>query len=105
MKLPKEKFEAAASDAKRRLENPLTKAQKAEKAAAKAERLRKIKRTANINSERLRAMAERRIAAEVEGLMAEERKKERHPLQMRACKGNQLVVRCIDLSLNPKYGG
>ncbi len=32
MKLPKEKSAAAARDAKRRLENPLTKAQKAEKA-------------------------------------------------------------------------
>ncbi len=60
MKLPKEKFAVAAREAKRRLENPLTKAQKAEKAAFDAERLRKIQRTANRNSERLRAMLERR---------------------------------------------
>ncbi len=42
MKVPKEKTAAAARDAKRRLENPLTEAQKAEKAAAESERLRKI---------------------------------------------------------------
>ena len=53
MKLPKEKFAAAARDAKRRLENPLTRAQKAEKAAVDVERLRKIQRTADRNSERL----------------------------------------------------
>ena len=34
------------------------------------------------------------------------RKNERkNPLQMRACRGHQLVVRCIDLFLNPKVGG
>ena len=54
MKLPKEKTAAAARHAKRRLENPLTEAQKSEKAAVEAERLRKIQRTADRNSERLR---------------------------------------------------
>ena len=42
MKVPKEKSAAAARVAKRRLENPLTKAQKIEKAAAEAERQRKF---------------------------------------------------------------
>ena len=42
MKLPKEKSAVAARHAKRRLENPLTETQKAEKAAVEAERLRKI---------------------------------------------------------------
>ena len=42
MKLPKEKSAAAAREAKRRLENPVTEAQKVEKATAEAERLRKI---------------------------------------------------------------
>ncbi len=50
MKLPIEKFVAAARDAKRRLENPLTEAQKAKKAAVDAERLRKIQRSADRNS-------------------------------------------------------
>ena len=59
MKLPNEKTAAAARDAKRRLENPLTEAQKAEKSAVNAERLLKIQRTLDINSERLRVMAER----------------------------------------------
>ena len=63
MKLPKEKSAAAARHAKRRLENPLTEAQKVEKAAVEAERLRKIKRTTDRNSERLRAKAERRSAS------------------------------------------
>ncbi len=71
MKLPKEKFAAAARHAKRRLENPLTEAQKSEKAAVEAERLRKIRRAADRNSERLRAMAERRSAARAEGLATE----------------------------------
>jgi len=39
MKLPKEKSAAAAREATRRLENPLTKVQKAEKAAVDADRL------------------------------------------------------------------
>ncbi len=43
MKLPKEKSAAAARHAKRRLENPLTKAQKAEKAEVDAERLTKVR--------------------------------------------------------------
>jgi hypothetical protein len=42
MKLPKDKSAVAACEAKRRLENPLTEAQKAEKVAVNAERLRKI---------------------------------------------------------------
>ncbi len=42
MKLPKEKSAAAARNAKRRLENPLTEAQNTEKAPVDAERLRKI---------------------------------------------------------------
>ncbi len=58
MKLLKEKSNAAAREAKRRLENPLTEAQKVEKAAVNAERLRKIQGTADRNSGRLRAMAE-----------------------------------------------
>ena len=53
MKLPKEKCAVAARDAKRRLENPLTEAQKAKNVAGGVERLRKIRRTANRNSERL----------------------------------------------------
>jgi hypothetical protein len=40
MKIPKEKSAAAAREAKHRLENPLTEAQKAEKDAVDAERLR-----------------------------------------------------------------
>ena len=71
MKLPKEKSSAAARDAKCRLENPLTEAQKAEKAAVEAERLRKIQRTTDRNSEILRAMIERRSVARAEGLSAE----------------------------------
>jgi len=42
MKLRKEKSAAAAREAKRLLENPLTEAQKAKKAAINAERLREI---------------------------------------------------------------
>ena len=71
MKLPEEKFAAAARHAKRRLENPLTKARKAEKVAVEAERLRKIQRTTNANSERLKAKAERRSAAGAKGLATE----------------------------------
>jgi hypothetical protein len=66
MKLPKEKYAAAARVAKRWLETPLTEAQKAEKAAIEAERVRTIQRTADRNSERLRAMAERISAEGVE---------------------------------------
>jgi alkanesulfonate monooxygenase SsuD/methylene tetrahydromethanopterin reductase-like flavin-dependent oxidoreductase (luciferase family) len=61
--LPKEKSAAAIREAKRRLENPLTEAQKAEKAADDVERLRKIHRTADRNSKRLRVMVERRSVA------------------------------------------
>ncbi len=71
MKLPNEKTAAAAREAKRRLLNPLTEAKKAEKAAVEAERLRKIQRTADRNSERLRAKAQRQSAAGVEGLATE----------------------------------
>ncbi len=46
----------------------MTKAQKDEKVAAKAERLRKIHRTADRNHERLRAKVERRSDAGTEGL-------------------------------------
>ena len=70
MKLPNEKIAVAARLTKRRLENPLTEAQKAKKAAVNAERLLKIKRTVDRNSERLRVMAERRSVAGVEGLAA-----------------------------------
>ncbi len=75
MKLPKEKSAAAARDAKRRLENPSTEAQKAEKAAVEAERLCKIQRTAYLNSERLRAKVERRNATGAKGLAAEASRK------------------------------
>ena len=59
MKASKENTVAAARKAKRRLENPLTEAQKVEKVDAEAERQRKILRTADEKCERLRAMAER----------------------------------------------
>ena len=55
MKLPKHKFAAVVDKAKRRLENPFTKTQKAEKAVTEAERLRNIQRAANRNSDRLGA--------------------------------------------------
>ena len=71
MELPNEKTAAAARLSKRRLENPLTEAQKAEKAAVEAERIHKIQRTAERNSERLRVMGERRSAAGDVGLVAE----------------------------------
>ncbi len=45
--------------------------QKAAKVADDAERLRKIQRTADRNSERLRVMAERRSVAGAEGLAVE----------------------------------
>ena len=75
MKSPKEKSAVAAREAKRWLENPLTKAQKAEKVAANAERLRKIQRAGDRNSERLRFMAGRRSVTGVEGLAAEASRK------------------------------
>ena len=53
MKLSKEKSAVAAREAKRRLENPLTEAQKAGKFASEAKRLRKIQRERDRNSERL----------------------------------------------------
>ena len=66
MKSTEEKTAAAARDSKRRLENPLAEAQKAEKAATEPERLRKTQRMANKNSERLIAKVERRSAEGVE---------------------------------------
>ncbi len=92
MKLPKEKYAASARDAKRRLENPLIESQKAEKAAVNAERLRKIQRAADKNSERLRVMAERRSATGIKGLAAEASRKSTrrkfHPLTpMRKLRG------------------
>ena len=81
MKLPKEKYASAAREAKRRLENPLTKAQKAKKIVDDAERLRKIQRTADRNSERLQV---RRSVAGAEGLAAEayrlSTRRKSHPL-------------------------
>ena len=59
MKIPKDKSAVAARDVNRRLENPLTEAQKAEHFAVEAARQREIKRTADRNSVRLRAKAER----------------------------------------------
>jgi hypothetical protein len=53
MKLPKHKVAAVVDKAKHRLEYSLTEAQKAEKVAAETERLRKIQRTTDRNSERL----------------------------------------------------
>ena len=101
MKLLKQKSAAAARDAKRRLENPLIKAQKAEKAAVDAERLRKIPRTADRNSERLKVMAERRSVTGAEGLAAEASRlltrRKSHPLtveekeekaRLKACRGS-----------------
>ena len=46
MKLPKQKSAVVVDKAKRRLENPLTNAQKAGKVTGDAVRLRKIQRTA-----------------------------------------------------------
>ena len=54
---------------------PLTEAQKAEKAACEAERVRKIQRTANRNSERARVEVDRRRVAGTEGLVAEASRK------------------------------
>jgi hypothetical protein len=62
----------------------LTEAQKVEKATVEAERLRKIQRTADRNSERLRGIAERRSVAGAEGLAAKASRKSNrrklHPL-------------------------
>ena len=75
MKLPKQKSAAVVDKAKRRLENPVAKAQKFEKAADDAERLRKIQRTVGSNIERLRAMAERQSATGAKGLAVEASRK------------------------------
>ncbi len=84
MKLPKEKSAVAAREAIRQLENPLTEAQNSEKGAVETERIRKIQRTKDRNSENLRAMAERRSVAGAEGLAAEASRKssrrKSHPL-------------------------
>jgi len=83
MKLPKEKYAAAAREGKRRLKNSLTKAQKV---AVDAERLRKTQRTACRNSERLRAMTETRSATGAEGLAAKasriSTRRKLHPLRV-----------------------
>jgi hypothetical protein len=79
MKASKEKNAAAARHAKPRLENPLTEVQRAEKVVAEAERQRKIQRTADEKSERLRAMTERRCVAGMEGLAADATQKSSHP--------------------------
>jgi hypothetical protein len=68
MKLPKEKFAAAAREAKRHLGNSLSEAQKA---AVEAERLLEIHRTVDRNIERLRAMMETRSTTGAEGLAVE----------------------------------
>jgi len=87
MKLPKEKSAVVAREAKRRLENPLKEEQKAEKVAAEAERLRKIQRTGDRDSERLRGMAERRSDAGTKGLAVEasrlSTRRKSHPLTVR----------------------
>ncbi len=71
VKLPKEEYAVAGREAKRRLENSLTKAQKAGKRAGDAERLRKIQRTTDRNIEIIRVMAERRSVVGAKGLAAE----------------------------------
>ena len=75
MKARKEKTAAAARETIRRLNNPLTEAEKAKKSAAEAERKRKIQWTADEKSERARVEAERRSAAGVGGLAADATRK------------------------------
>ncbi len=100
MKLPNEKTAVAARDAKRRLENPLTEEQKVEKATIEAERLRKIQRTADRNSERLTAKAERRSTAGTERLAADasrlSHRRKLHPLTVdeKAEKASADAERC-----------
>jgi len=83
MKASKEKTITASRTTKRRLENPLTEAQKVKKVAAESERRRKIWRMADKKCDRLRAKAKRRCAAWVERLAAEVMRKssrrKRHP--------------------------
>jgi hypothetical protein len=71
------------------------KAQKTEKAAVEAERLRKIQRTADRNSQRLRAMAERRSATGSEGLAANafrnSNRRKLHPLTVEEKAGKARV--------------
>jgi hypothetical protein len=59
MKASKGKTAAAARNAKRRLEIPLTEAQKSEKIVAEVERQQKIRRTAVEKIEKSRVEAER----------------------------------------------
>jgi len=75
MKALKEKTADAARHAKRRLENPLTEAQKAGNVVAEAERQRTIRWPADEKCERLRAKAERRSITGVEELVAEAKQK------------------------------
>jgi hypothetical protein len=75
MKAQKEKAAAAARDAKRRLDNPLTEAEKAKKSAAEVEWQRLIQRTADEKSERAKVEKKRRSAARVGGLEAEATRK------------------------------
>ena len=67
MKLPKQKYAVAAREAKPRIENPLTEAQKAKKITDDAKRLRQIQRAADRNSESLRVMAEIRSVVGLKG--------------------------------------
>ena len=60
MKASKGKIAVAERKAKRRLENPLTEAQKSEKIAAEVERQRKIQRTAVEKYEKARVEAKKR---------------------------------------------
>ena len=75
MKASKETTAVATRKAKRRLENPLTEAQKAEKNVAEVERYRKVLRTADAKCEWARVEAERRCAAGVEWLVVEAMRK------------------------------
>ncbi len=70
-KVPKEKTVVAARHAKRRLENHLDEAHKFENIVAEVKRQRKIQRTEDEKSERVRANAERRTVAGAEDVYAE----------------------------------
>jgi hypothetical protein len=67
MKASIEKTAAAARKANRRLQNPLTEAQKYERFVAEVERQQNIQRTAVEKYARSRVEAERRSTAWVEG--------------------------------------
>ena len=62
MKATKEKTAVAAREAKRRLENPVTDAQKSEKFVVEVERQQKIQRTAIKKFVKTRVEAKRRSA-------------------------------------------